>query len=88
MNIKLLSPYAVVPTRGSVEAAGWDLYAAVQEIVHLAPHETAKIPTDIAVEIPHGYFGAIYPRSGKATKEGVRCANCVGKLNSSIYIEK
>jgi dUTP pyrophosphatase len=79
MKIKILSSLAHIPTRGSDGAAGLDLYAAVSEVVHLAPGETCKIPTDIAVEIPEGYFGAIFPRSGKATKEGVRCANCVGR---------
>jgi dUTP pyrophosphatase len=76
-NIKLLSDKAKVPTRGSDYAAGYDLYAA--ESVTIAPHTTMKVSTDIAIELPDGTFGGIFPRSGLATKRGLRCANCVGK---------
>ena len=77
MNIKLLSDKAKIPTRGSEYAAGWDLYAASDAII--PPHSTAKVSTDIAIEIPAGYFGAVFARSGLATKQGLRPANCVGK---------
>ena len=80
MKIKLLSDKATIPTRGSEEAAGWDLYAA--ESVIILPHTTAKISTDIAIEIPAGYFGAVFARSGLATKQGLRPANCVGVIDS------
>ena len=80
MNIKLLSDKAKVPTRGSEEAAGWDLYAAIDATI--SPHTTTKISTDIAIEIPAGYFGAVFARSGLATKQGLRPANCVGVIDS------
>ena len=79
MKIKLLNNLAKIPTRGSEEAAGWDLYAATDKDMTIAPHETVKIGTGIAVEIPSGLFGAIFARSGIATKQGLRPANAVGK---------
>ena len=80
MKIKLLSDKAKLPTRGSEEAAGWDLYAAIDATI--PPHSTEKISTDIAIEIPAGYFGAVFARSGLATKQGLRPANCVGVIDS------
>ena len=78
MKVKLLNNLAKVPTRGSEEAAGWDLYAAIDHDVMLLPHTTEKIDTGIAIELPRGTFGAIYARSGLATKASLRPANCVG----------
>lgn len=83
INIKLLNDLAKVPTRGDSGAAGYDLYAATTEVVDIAPHATAMIPTDIAMEIPEGYFGAVFARSGIAAKRGLRPANCVGVVDSS-----
>lgn len=80
MKIKLLSNKAKIPTRGSADAAGRDLYAA--EDVIIPPHNTAKISTDIAIEIPQGYWGGVFARSGLATKQGLRPANCVGVIDS------
>ena len=80
MNIKLLSDNAKIPTRGSEYAAGWDLYAASDATI--PPYTTVKISTDIAIEIPTGYFGAVFARSGLATKQGLRPANCVGVIDS------
>ena len=80
MKIKLLSNKAKIPTRGSEEAAGWDLYAATDAII--PPHSTVKVSTDIAIEIPNGQFGAVFARSGLATKQGLRPANCVGVIDS------
>ena len=80
MKIKLLSDKAKIPTKGSEEAAGWDLYAATDATI--LPHSTVKISTDIAVEIPVGYFGAVFARSGLATKQGLRPAYCVGVIDS------
>lgn len=82
VNIKKLSETAMMPTRGSLAAAGYDLYADVKEDVKIAPHTTAKIGTGLAMEIPDDYFGGIYARSGIATKEGLRPANCVGIVDS------
>lgn len=82
MKIKLLSNLATIPTRGSEEAAGYDLYAAIPETTIIPAHKTEKIPTDIAMEIPKGFAGLIMARSGLATKEGLRPANCVGLIDS------
>ena len=79
MNIKLLNNLAKIPTKGSEYAAGYDLYAANEEAIIIPPRECFKIPTGFAMECPDGYFGAIFPRSGMATKQGLRLANCVGK---------
>lgn len=83
VNIKKLFDNAIVPTRGSREAAGYDLYAYLEEPTLLIPaHCTRMIRTGISLEIPDGYFGGLYPRSGIATKKGLRPANCVGIIDS------
>ncbi len=82
VKIKKLSESATMPTRGSLAAAGYDLYANVESDTVIAPHTTAKIGTGLSMEIPDGYFGGIYARSGIATKEGLRPANCVGVVDS------
>ena len=81
VNVKKLSSTAVLPTRGSSSAAGYDLYADV-ESEKIAPGQTVKIPVGVAMEIPEGYFGGIFARSGLSTKEGLRPANCVGVIDS------
>lgn len=80
MNIKItkLNKNAIIPTRGSNEAAGMDLYACTSSPIIIAPHQTVKVGTGLAIELPHGYFGAIFARSGLATKQGLRPANCCG----------
>lgn len=80
IKLKLLNDYAKVPTRGSEQAAGYDLHAA--EGVVIKPGETALIGTGTAVAIPEGYFGGIYARSGLSIKQGLRPANCVGVIDS------
>lgn len=82
VNIKLLNDLAKVPTRGSEYAAGFDLYAATDYIIEIAPHSTVKVGTGIAMELPEDTFGAIFARSGLATKKGLRPANCVGVCDS------
>lgn len=82
VNIKKLDAVSKIPTRGSADAAGYDLYAGIAKENCIAPHSTVKIPTNIAMEIPNGYFGAIYARSGLATKKGLRPANCVGVIDA------
>lgn len=82
INIKLLNENAKVPTRRSEYAAGYDLYAATDYDIEIAPHSTVKIGTGISVELPNGTFGAIFARSGLATKKGLRPANCVGVCDS------
>ena len=78
INVVKLKKDAVIPTRGSDKAAGYDLYACTKEPVIIHPHKTVKIGTGLAMELPNGYFGAIYARSGLATKQGLRPANAVG----------
>lgn len=73
-----LNKNAILPRRGSEFAAGYDLYACIDTPITIHPHTTAKIGTGLAFELPEGTFGAIFARSGMATKQGVRPANCVG----------
>ena len=82
ISIQLLNDLAKVPTKGSEYAAGYDLYAATDYIIDIAPHSTVKIGTGVAMELPEGTFGAIFARSGLATKKGLRPANCVGVCDS------
>ena len=82
LNFKKLNEFAYTPTRGSEGAAGYDLYAAVDEPIIIKPHTTVKIGTGIAVEIPKGNFGGIFARSGLATKRGLAPANKVGVIDS------
>lgn len=82
INIKKLYADAVIPTRGSIEAAGYDLYAYIDNEIIIKSHETIMIGTGISLEIPDGYFGTIYARSGLASKKNLRPANCVGVIDS------
>lgn len=82
IEIKKLSNTAIIPTKGSEYAAGHDLYADLKEAIQVNPGDTLKIPTGIAMAIPNGYFGAIYARSGLATKQGLAPANKVAVIDS------
>ena len=82
VKYKKLTDTAKEPTRGSMRAAGYDLYADTGNDIMMFPGEVVEFFTGIAMEIPDGYFGAIYPRSGLATKMGLRLANCVGVIDS------
>ena len=82
MKIKLLSDKAMIPYRGSEEAAGYDLYST--DSIDINPGECKLISTGIAMQLPNGYFGAIFPRSGTAVKRGLRLANCVGVIDSDF----
>ena len=77
-----LNEYAQEPTRGSAAAAGYDLYAAIKDPVKIPAHSTVKIGTGLAFALPNNTFVAIFARSGLATKEGLRPANCVGVCDS------
>ncbi len=79
--IKKLTDNATVPTYGTEFAAGADLYSAAGEDIEIPAHETRVIPTGIAVELPVGYAGLIYARSGLATKRGLAPANKVGVVD-------
>ena len=82
VSVQKLSPDAKLPTYGSLEAAGADLYACLEQPVTIAPGETGWIPTGIALEVPKGCAGLIYARSGLACKKGLAPANKVGVIDS------
>ena len=82
VRVKLLREGAKLPTYGSAQAAGADLYACLEEAITIAPGETAFVPTGIALEVPVGCAGLIYARSGLACKRGLAPANKVGVVDS------
>lgn len=82
INVKRLRPSAILPTYGSADAAGADLYACLEESITIGPGESRFIPTGIAMEIPRGYAGLAYARSGLACKRGLAPANKVGVIDS------
>ena len=82
VKVKKLRDDAVIPTHGSEYAAGYDLYACIDSELTILPHETKMISTGLAMEIPVGYAGLIYARSGLATKKGLAPANKVGVVDS------
>lgn len=82
IKVKKLRPGAQLPTYGTAFSAGADLYACLEEPVTIAPGETKKIPTGLAMEIPIGFAGLIYARSGLGTKQGLAPANKVGVVDS------
>ena len=82
VRIKKLDEKAVVPTYGSEFAAGADLYACLEAPLTINPHETILVHTGVAMEIPTGFAGLIYARSGIATKRGLAPANKVGVVDS------
>ena len=82
IRFKRLNKLAKTPTRGSEEAAGYDLYAAINETTSIPPHSTVKIGTGLSFELPTGTFGAIFARSGLATKMGLRPSHCTGVCDS------
>ena len=82
INIKRLSETAKLPERGSAYAAGYDLFADLQETIEIKPHETYMINTGVAMEFPEGYWGGVFARSGLSAKEGLRPANCVGVVDA------
>lgn len=82
INIKKLNPNATIPTYGSEYAAGADLYACIEDALTIAPGETVLVKTGLAMELPIGYAGLIYARSGLASKRGLAPANKVGVIDS------
>lgn len=82
IKVKKLRPDAKLPTYGSVEAAGADLYACLDANALIQPGTDAFIPTGLSMEIPKGYAGLIYARSGLACKQGLAPANKVGVVDS------
>ncbi len=82
VNIKKLNENAVIPTYGTPYSAGADLYACLEQPAVILPHNTVLIKTGLAFEIPEGYAGFIYARSGLATKKGLAPANKVGVVDA------
>lgn len=82
INIKKLNDLAIIPTYGSEFSAGADLYACEENDVTILPHQTKLIHTGIAFEIPVGYAGLIYARSGLASKRHLAPANKVGVVDA------
>ncbi len=82
VQIKKTTPTATLPKRGSAVAAGFDLYADTAAEIIIPAHSTVMVGTGLAVAIPNGYFGGIYARSGLASKQGLRPANCVGVVDA------
>lgn len=80
--VKKLKANAILPTYGSAEAAGADLYACLEEPVQIAPGKTCFIPTGVAMELPVGYVGLAFARSGLACKQDLAPANKVGVIDS------
>ena len=82
IRVKLLRENAKIPTYGSAEAAGADLYACLEADLVIQPGKTAFVPTGIAMEVPVGCAGLIYARSGLACKRDLAPANKVGVVDS------
>ena len=82
IHVKLLRPGAKLPTYGSTQAAGADLYACLEEAIVIEPGKTAFVPTGIAMEVPANCAGLIYARSGLACKRDLAPANKVGVIDS------
>lgn len=82
IRVKRLKENAIMPTYGSAEAAGADLYACLTEPMTIQPGESVFIPTGLAMELPVGFAGLIYARSGLACKRGLAPANKVGVVDS------
>lgn len=86
IKVKKLNENAILPTRGSEYAAGYDLYALIEDNdntwITIPPHSTMKVGTGLSFELPNETFAAIFARSGLATKQGLRPANCVGVCDS------
>ena len=83
INIKKLHEDSIIPTRGTNESAGYDLYAYLDsDKIEIKPGETKMVNIGISLEIPSGYFAGIFARSGIASKRNLRPANCTGVIDS------
>lgn len=80
INIKRLKDTAKLPTKETEHSAGYDIYSCLSSQVTIGAHRTIRIPTGLSIEIPHGYFVAIFSRSELAINDGIRVANCVGVI--------
>ena len=82
VKVKKIKEKAILPTKGSEFSAGSDLYACLDETIHIKSNETKMIPTGLSIELPVGTVGLIYARSGLATKRDLAPANKVGVIDS------
>ena len=82
IRIKKLNENAIIPTYGTSYSAGADLYALLDSATEIEPHQTTLVHTGISVEIPEGYCGLIFARSGLASKRGLAPANKVGVIDA------
>ena len=82
IKVKKLTETAILPIRGSAAAAGYDLHADLTDDLGIAPHKPEMISCGLSMEIPEGYFGAVFARSGLAARESLRPANCVGVIDA------
>jgi dUTP pyrophosphatase len=78
IDVKKLKSGAILPSHGSAMSAGYDLFACLDAAVTIPPHATVSVGTGLAFAVPEGWFSAIFARSGLATRQGLRPANCVG----------
>ena len=82
VNAKKLHPDAKLPTYSTPFSAGADLYALTQQDIVIQPHQTVFVTTGLSFEIPDGYAGLVYARSGLASKNNLAPANKVGVIDS------
>ena len=82
LKIKKLDKRAIIPTYGTIDSAGADLYALLDQELTIKPQETVIIPTGLSMAIPKGYVGLIYARSSLGTKKGLAPANKVGVIDA------
>ena len=82
VNVKRLDSRAKLPAFSSSAAAGADLFAILDADLLIAPGETGLVHTGLAMEIPEGFVGLIYARSGLASKRGLAPANKVGVIDA------
>ena len=79
--LKIVSE-GTLPKYATEGSAGFDLYCNNEEIIIAKPNEVVKVPTGLRMEIPRGYFGAIYPRSSAGIKSRIKLANTTGIIDS------
>ncbi len=82
MRVKKLNPKAKLPTYGTNQSAGADLYVCLEKPVTIGPGDTAFLPTGIAIAVPEGYAGLVFARSSLGCKRGLAPANKVGVIDS------
>lgn len=82
IDVKIIADGAVLPKRATELSAGADLYACLDKDIVIKPRERVLIPTGIAIAVPEGYGGFVFPRSGTASKYGISLSNCVGVIDS------